>query len=68
MPSLYNEQRLAKDQVYTASKDWQRPKFTQQVKTGKGPSLRTHSEHRFLAPSSLDEGSREPVLGVWFAQ
>ena len=26
---------------------------------------RPHSEHRFLAPSSLKEGCRKPVLGVW---
>ena len=25
----------------------------------------THSEHRFPAPSSLKEGCRKPVLGVW---
>ena len=24
-----------------------------------------HSEHRFPAPSSLKEGCRKPVLGVW---
>ena len=26
---------------------------------------RTHSEHRFPAPSSLKEGCRKPMLGVW---
>ena len=25
----------------------------------------THSEHRFPAPSTLKEGCRKPVLGVW---
>ena len=27
--------------------------------------LSAHSEHRFPAPSSLKEGCRKPVLGVW---
>ena len=43
-PSLHNEQRRAKGQVYTVSKNWQRTLFTQGAKTGKGPSM--HSELR----------------------
>ena len=31
-----------------------------------GSSSFAHSEHRFPAPSSLKEGCRKPVLGVWF--
>ena len=39
--------------------------FQYRGRHGRETGLSAHSEHRFPAPSSLKEGWRKPVLGVW---